>query len=214
MSSHSQRLIPLFGLACGVTVSSLYFSQPLLIEMARSLHVSEAAMSRVAVAAQVGYAAGLLFFVPLGDVLERRGRILKMIPGLILAMLATAAMPALLPLVLITVVTGLLAAVTHVMLPIAPELATPGNAGRAVGSVMTGLLLGILLGRSFAGWIAEWLNWRAVYLIAAALCAALALLLRRALPALPPRTALHYGQALRSLWTLVRTQPVQREGWM
>ncbi|HEY3990304.1 MAG TPA: MFS transporter [Acidobacteriaceae bacterium] len=204
----SQRLIPLLGLACGITVSALYFNQPLLIEMARSLHVTEARMSHVAVAAQAGYAIGLLFFVPLGDVLERRSLILKMIGGLVLAMLITAVVPALLPMVLITLVTGTLAAVTHVILPIAPEIATPANAGRAVGSVMTGLLLGILLSRTFSGWIGEWLNWRAVFLIAAAIAIALAFFLRRALPLLPPRAPMPYRHALRSLWTLARTQPL------
>lgn len=195
-------------MACGITVSSLYFNQPLLIDMARTLHVTEARMSHVAVAAQVGYAAGLLLFVPLGDVLARRSLILKMIGGLIVAMLACAAAPGLMGLVLATILVGLTAAVTHVMLPIAPEIATQANAGRAVGSVMTGLLLGILLGRTFSGWIAEWLNWRAVFLIASLLCAALALFLRRALPPLPPHAPLAYRQALRSLWTLVRTQPL------
>jgi predicted MFS family arabinose efflux permease len=204
----SQRLIPLLGLATGITVSALYFNQPLLIEMARSLHVTEAQMSHVAVAAQAGYAIGLLFFVPLGDVVERRGLILKMIAGLVLSMLVTAVVPSLLPMVLITILTGTMAAVTHVLLPIAPEVATPANAGRAVGSVMTGLLLGILLSRTFSGWIAEWLNWRSVFLIASALAVALAFLLRRALPLLPPRTPMPYSHALRSLWTLMRTQPL------
>ena len=204
----SQSLIPLLGLACGITVSALYFNQPLLIEMARSLHVKEAQMSQVAVAAQAGYAIGLLFFVPLGDVLERRSLILKMIGGLVLAMLVTAVTPTLLPMVLITLVTGAMAAVTHVLLPIAPEIATPANAGRAVGSVMTGLLLGILLSRTFSGWIGEWLNWRAVFLIASVIAIALAFFLRRALPLLPPRAPVPYFHALGSLWTLVRTQPL------
>jgi predicted MFS family arabinose efflux permease len=208
VAAPSQRLIPLLGLATGITVSALYFNQPLLIEMARSLRVTEAQMSHVAVAAQAGYAIGLLLFVPLGDVLERRGLILKMIAGLVLAMLITAVVPSLLPMVLITILTGTMAAVTHVMLPIAPEIATPANAGRAVGSVMTGLLLGILLSRTFSGWIGEWLNWRAVFLIAAVLSVALAFFLRRALPLLPPRAPMPYGHALRSLWTLVRTQPL------
>jgi predicted MFS family arabinose efflux permease len=206
--SPSQRLIPLLGLACGITVSALYFNQPLLIEMARSLHVTEAQMSHVAVAAQAGYAIGLLFFVPLGDVLERRSLILKMIAGLVLAMLVTAVVPSLGPMVLITLVTGMMAAVTHVILPIAPEIATPANGGRAVGSVMTGLLLGILLSRTFSGWIAEWLNWRSVFLIASVLCVALAFFLRRALPLLPPRAPMPYRHALGSLWTLIRTQPL------
>jgi predicted MFS family arabinose efflux permease len=204
----SQRLIPLLGLATGITVSALYFNQPLLIEMARSLHVTEAQMSHVAVAAQAGYAIGLLFFVPLGDVVERRGLILKMIAGLVLSMLVTAVVPSLLPMVLITILTGAMAAVTHVLLPIAPEIATPANAGRAVGSVMTGLLLGILLSRTFSGWIAEWLNWRSVFLIASVFAVALAFLLRRALPLLPPRAPMPYHHALRSLWTLMRTQPL------
>ncbi len=206
--ARNQRLIPLLGMACGVTVSALYFNQPLLIDMARTLHVTEARMSHVAVAAQVGYALGLLLFVPLGDVLERRSLIGKMIAGLIIAMLLCAAAPGLGCMVLATALVGITAAVTHVMLPIAPELATPANAGRAVGSVMTGLLLGILLGRTFSGWIAEWLNWRAVFLIASVLCAGLALFLRRALPVLPPHTPLAYTHAVRSLWTLVRTQPL------
>jgi predicted MFS family arabinose efflux permease len=208
VSSPSQRLIPLLGLACGITVSALYFNQPLLIEMARSLHVTEAQMSHVAVAAQAGYAIGLLFFVPLGDVLERRGLILKMIAGLVLAMLITAVVPSLFPMVLATILTGAMAAVTHVLLPLAPEIANPSNAGRAVGSVMTGLLLGILLSRTFSGWIAEWLNWRSVFVIAAVLSVALAFLLRRALPLLPPRAPMPYGRALLSLWTLARTQPL------
>jgi predicted MFS family arabinose efflux permease len=207
-TSSSQRLIPLLGLACGITVSALYFNQPLLIDMARSLHVTEAQMSHVAVAAQAGYAIGLLFFVPLGDVFERRGLIIKMIAGLVLAMLVTAVVRTLLPMVLITILTGMMAAVTHVILPIAPEIATPANAGRAVGSVMTGLLLGILLSRTFSGWIAEWLNWRSVFLLASVIAVALAFFLRRALPLLPPRAPMPYGQALRSLWTLIRTQPL------
>jgi predicted MFS family arabinose efflux permease len=207
-ASPSQRLIPLLGLATGITVSALYFNQPLLIEMARSLLVTEAQMSHVAVAAQAGYAIGLLFFVPLGDVLERRGLILKMIAGLVLSMLVTAVVPTLLPMVLITILTGAMAAVTHVMLPIAPEIATPANAGRAVGSVMTGLLFGILLSRTFSGWIGEWLNWRSVFLIASVISVALAVLLRRVLPLLPPHAPMAYGAALRSLWTLVRTQPL------
>ncbi len=204
----SQRLIPLLGLATGITVSALYFNQPLLIDMARSLHVTEAQMSHVAVAAQAGYAIGLLFFVPLGDVLERRSLILKMIAGLVIAMLVTAVVPSLLPMVLVTLVTGALAAVTHVLLPMAAEIATPANAGRAVGSVMTGLLLGILLSRTFSGWIADWLNWRSVFVIASVIAIALAFFLRRALPLLPPRAPMPYLQALRSLWTIFRTQPL------
>jgi predicted MFS family arabinose efflux permease len=123
-------------------------------------------------------------------------------------MLVTAVVPALLPMVLITILTGAMAAVTHVLLPIAAEIATPANAGRAVGSVMTGLLFGILLSRTFSGWIGEWLNWRSVFVIASVMCIALAFFLRRALPLLMPQAPMPYGHAIRSLWTLFRTQPL------
>jgi predicted MFS family arabinose efflux permease len=210
-NSPRDRLIPLLGLACGVTVSSMYYNQPLLVEMGRSLHAQPAAMSRVAVATQLGYAAGLLLFVPLGDVVERRALIQKMVWVLIASMLLAACAPALAWLVAASVAVGLAASVTHVMLPIAPEVASRENSGRAVGAVMTGLLLGILLSRTFSGWIGDWLNWRAVFVIASGACVALILLLRRALPALPPKAPIRYADALRSLWILARTQPVLRE---
>ncbi len=210
-SGQQKGLIPLLGLACGVTVSSMYYNQPLLVEMGKSFHVAPTRMSHVAVATQVGYAAGLLLFVPLGDVVERRGLIQKMAWGVVAAMLLAAVAPSPLWLVLASVAIGMTASVTHVMLPIAPEVATPENSGRAVGSVMTGLLLGILLSRTFSGWVGEWLNWRLVFVIAAACCVALILVLRRKMPALPPKTPVPYAAALRSLWTLVRTQPLLRE---
>jgi predicted MFS family arabinose efflux permease len=205
------RLIALLGLSCGVTVSGIYFNQPLLVEMGRSFHAQPETMSRVAVATQVGYAAGLLLVVPLGDVYERRGMIQRMIWVLVGAMLLTAAAPSLFWLVAASVGVGFAASVTHVMLPIAPEVATRENSGRAVGAVMTGLLLGILLSRTFSGWVGDWLGWRAVFVIAAGVCLGLLVLLRRAMPVLRPRQAIRYGDALRSLWVLVRTQPVLRE---
>src|ERR1700728_4624502 len=109
VSSPSQRLIPLLGLACGITVSALYFNQPLLIEMARSLHVTEAQMSHVAVAAQAGYAVGLLFFVPLGDVLERRGLMMRMYAAVAIALVLVAVAPSLQLLIAGSVVIGIFA---------------------------------------------------------------------------------------------------------
>ncbi len=210
-SEHQKGLIPLLAVACGVTVSSMYYNQPLLVEMGRSLHVAPTRMSHVAVATQLGYAAGLLLFVPLGDVVERRGLIQTLTWGVVASMLLAAAAPSPLLLVLASVAVGMTSAVTHVMLPIAPEVAPRESSGRAVGAVMTGLLLGILLSRTFSGWIGEWLNWRAVFVIAAAGSVVLIVVLRRKLPLLPPRIPVSYGTALRSLWTLVRTQPLLRE---
>jgi predicted MFS family arabinose efflux permease len=208
---NERRLLLILSLACGVGVSNLYYNQPLLLEMAHTLHVLPAKISQVAVAAQLGYAAGIFLFVPLGDVLERRGLMVRLFAGVTAAMLASALSPSFLILLLASVLTGLTAAVTHVIVPIAPELAREENRGRAIGTVMTGLLLGILLARTFAGLLGEWLGWRSVYFAGAALNLMFVPLLLRFLPRLPPHRPVTYGHALRSLWTLVAGEALLRE---
>jgi predicted MFS family arabinose efflux permease len=217
------------GLACAIGVSTIYFNQPLLLEMGQSYGATAAQAGFVAVATQVGYALGLLFFVPLGDVLERRALMLRMYGAVVVALLLVAVAPSLAWLIAGSVVLGLLASVTHIVLPIAPDLVTDKERGRAIGTVMMGLLLGILLARSFAGWVSRipvllahvsggslhvaWLTtgWRYVFLVAALVNAAFLPLLARVMPKLPPKQDLRYKDAMLSLWTLVRTQPLLRE---
>jgi predicted MFS family arabinose efflux permease len=170
----------------------------------------------------VGYALGLLLFVPLGDMLERRALIMRMFAAVVAALLLVSAAPSLAWLVAGSVVLGMLASVTHIVLPIAPDLVTDTERGRAIGTVMMGLLLGILLARSFAGWVSKLAQtiagpahpidgWRYVFVAAAVMNAAFLPLLGRAMPKLPPRQSLRYSDAMRSLWTLFRTQPLLRE---
>jgi predicted MFS family arabinose efflux permease len=206
-----RSLLPFLGLACGVGVSNIYYNQPLLLDMARSLRVDHSQMGTVAVATQVGYSLGILAFVPLGDVIERRILMVRLFAGVALSALFTAIAPNLATLLAASVAIGLAAAVTHVVVPIAPELADDEERGRAVGTVMTGLLLGVLLARTVSGWIASFFGWRAVFIFAALCNAAFVPLMLRRLPRLPPHTPLPYSQALRSLWTLIRTQPLLRE---
>ena len=105
----------------------------------------------------------------------------------------------------------MLASVTHVALPIAPDLVSHEQRGRAIGTVMTGLLLGILLARTFAGWVSNIHGWRWVFVVAAVMNAAFVPLIRRVMPKLPPKQKLRYSDAMKSLWTLFRTQPLLRE---
>ena len=207
--------LPFLGLACGVGVSSIYYNQPLLGAMARSFHSSEAHIGFVAVATQVGYALGLLFFVPLGDVLERRALMMRMYAAVSVALLLAAVAPRLIWLIAASVLVGLFASVTHVVLPIAPDLVSDKQRGRAIGIVMTGLLLGVLLARTFSGWVSKIHGWPWVFVAAAVINAAFVPLLWRKMPLLPPRhqpgEALGYTDAMKSLWTLVRTQPLLRE---
>ncbi|MDP9039176.1 MAG: MFS transporter [Acidobacteriota bacterium] len=218
------------GLACAIGVSTIYFNQPLLADMGRSFGATAGHAGFVAVATQVGYAAGLLSFVPLGDVLERRALMLRMYAAVALALILVALSPSLPCLVLSSVLLGALASVTHIVLPIAPDLVTDTERGRAIGNVMMGLLLGILLARSFAGWVSHipqlvtrlsggrltvpfWPHegWRFVFLIAAIINAIFIPVIARVMPRLPPRDNLRYSDAMRSLWTLLRTQPLLRE---
>jgi predicted MFS family arabinose efflux permease len=218
------------GLACAIGVSTIYFNQPLLLEMGRTYGATAGRVGFVAVATQVGYAAGLLLFVPLGDVLERRRLMMRMYAAVVFALILVAVAPSLAWLIAASAVLGGLASVTHIVLPIAPDMVTDQERGHAIGTVMMGLLLGILLARSFAGWVSRipqlfrhapalfppgafWVTdgWRYVFLIAALGNAVFLLVLARVMPKLPAKQDLRYADAMRSLWTLFRTQPLLRE---
>lgn len=199
------------GLACAVGVSTMYYNQPLLLEMGHTYGAAASRVGWVAVATQIGYALGLLTFVPLGDVLERRALMMRMYGGVAIALLLVAAAPTVDVLILSSVLLGMLASVTHVALPIAPDLVPHEQRGRAIGTVMTGLLLGILLARTFAGWVSGIHGWRWVFVVAAVMNASFVPLMWKVMPRLPPKEALRYRDAMRSLWTLVRTQALLRE---
>ncbi len=207
----SRWALPFLGLACAVGVSSMYYNQPLLVVMGRSLGQGERAMGFVAVATQVGYAAGMLSFVPLGDVTERRALMMRLYAGVAVALVLVATARNLTWMIAASVLTGLLASVTHVALPLAPDLVPEERRGRAIGIVMTGLLLGILLARSFAGWVSNAGGWRTVFYVAAALNLGFVPLMAKVMPRLEPKQRLSYPEALRSLWTLFRGLPVLRE---
>jgi predicted MFS family arabinose efflux permease len=136
---------------------------------------------------------------------------MRMYAAVAVGLLLVAAAPSLTWMIAGSVLIGLLASVTHVVLPIAPDLVSHEERGRAIGTVMTGLLLGILLARTFAGWVSNLAGWRSVFLIAAVLNAVFVPLLWKKMPRLEPKQSLSYGEAMRSLWTLYRTQPLLRE---
>lgn len=211
LHSYHRGLLPFLAVVCGIGVASNYYNQPLLLEMGRSFGKVSAHTALVAVATQIGYAIGLFFFVPMGDVVERRGLMMKMFGGSAAALGLAAFAPSLAWLAFASVAVGLTAAVTHIALPIAPDIAEDKDRGHAIGTVMTGLLLGILLARAFAGWLSDLVGWRGVYIIAALANAAFIPLLYRMLPRLAPKVPTRYTDALRSLWTLFRSQPELRE---
>ena len=207
----SRWALPFLGLACAVGVSSIYFNQPLLLVMGHSLGQGPREMGFVAVATQVGYAVGMLTFVPLGDVAERRGLMMRLYAAVAVALLLVATARNLTWMIVASVLTGLLASVTHIALPLAPDLVPEERRGHAIGTVMTGLLLGILLARSFAGWVSNLGGWRTVFYAAAVINLAFVPLMAKVMPRLEPKGKLTYPGALRSLLTLFRTLPLLRE---
>jgi predicted MFS family arabinose efflux permease len=209
-ASLDRRLVVLLAIACGVAVANLYYAQPLLDVIARDLGVSSGAAGLLVTTSQVGYAVGLVLLVPLGDLLDRRRMVTRMLLLTAVGLAIAAAAPSFAVLAAAIAVMGVTSVVAQVLVPLAGTLAHEHERGRVVGDVMSGLLLGILLARTASGLIAEVGGWRSVYVIGAVLMVVLAAVLARALPPTPPVTDLRYGELLRSVGALVRDEPVLR----
>ncbi|HAP82199.1 MAG TPA: MFS transporter, partial [Enterobacteriaceae bacterium] len=150
----SPALIALMSLATGLAVASNYYAQPLLDTIANAFDLSVNQAGFIVTAAQLGYAAGLLFLVPLGDMFERRKLIVSMTLLAAGGMLITASSHSLWMMILGTALTGLFSVVAQILVPLAATLASPDKRGKVVGTIMSGLLLGILLARTVAGLLA------------------------------------------------------------
>jgi predicted MFS family arabinose efflux permease len=208
-----QKKVPvhLLALSVGVIVANIYYVQPLLAAMARTFSVTAATIGVVAMLTQVGTALGMLVFVPLGDSRERRGLLTILLTGACLALCGVATAQNLVWISIASFAVGLFAAAVHVIVPFAAQLAPENSRGRVIGTVFSGLLLGILLARTFSGIVASFFGWRTVYAIAALAMLSLMLLLRARLPKLPRQSPLSWPQLMRSLVDLVRDQPQLRE---
>lgn len=207
----TRALTWLFALAGGAAVGNLYYAQPVLDDIGSALHARPSVVGLLVTAAQVGYALGICFLVPLGDLRERR----RLVPVLMLAsavaLLACAAAPTFAVLVLALLVVGVTTVSGQVLTPLAGDLADDRTRGTVVGMVVSGLVSGVLVARVLAGVIADVAGWRAVFVVAAALVVVLAVLLHRAIPPLGRKvTGTSYRAALRSVAALVAHEPTLR----
>ena len=206
----SGATLALLAVAAGFGAANLYYAQPLAEAIARDFHATASGVSSALVGTQLGYAAGMLLLVPLGDVRERRGVIVTTALAAAVALLGFAAAPSLALLTAASVLVGLGASLAQMIVPFAVGLAPPVQRGRVVGNVMSGLLAGILLSRTASGTLGAVIGWRWVFVAAAGVMAILAGVLRAALPAVPPSTALAYRAPLASLGTIALREPVLR----
>jgi predicted MFS family arabinose efflux permease len=207
----SRRLVLLLAITCGAAVANLYYIQPLLNVVGDAFGISESGAGLLVTCAQVGYLLGLALLVPLGDLLERR----RLITILLIAAAASAAVCAAAPTVVVLgaglIAVGAMSVVAMIVVPLAATLAAPQQRGQVVGTVMSGLLIGILLSRTLSGLVAELGGWRLVFALAAVGMLALAVALRRGLSPVAPTEDLRYPELLRSVFSLVKSEPVLRQ---
>ncbi|MCG7326551.1 MFS transporter [Achromobacter sp. ACRQX] len=198
------------SVATGLAVASNYYAQPLLHTIGQQFSISNATAGTIVTTAQLSYAVGLMLLVPLGDMFERRSLIVLMnllsAGGLLISAFSTSISM----LIIGTALTGMLSVVAQILVPFAATLAAPHERGKAVGTVMSGLLLGILLARTAAGALADVGSWRTVYWVAAILMLCMSAVLWRVLPRYQSPTAMSYPQLLGSILRMFVEEPLFR----
>jgi predicted MFS family arabinose efflux permease len=209
-ASIPRRLVLVMAVAAGLAVANNYYAQPLLATIARYLHVGNAAAGFLITVNQIGYAVGLVAVVPLGDLLERRRLVTALLGLSVLALTAAAFSPTLAALAGAGLAIGLTSVVAQIIVPFAASLAAEHERGRVVGTVMSGLLIGILLARTVSGFVGDAFGWRAIYALAAVLMVGLVGVLWHELPDYRERHAFSYPQLLRSVWRLIKEERVLR----
>ena len=190
----------------GISVANIYYCQPLLGDMGRGFGVGEAPMGLAAATTQAGTALGMLVFVPLGDVFERRRLASWMCLGSACAVALTSVAPTFAWLVTASFLVGVANNIPHLLLPFAAQIAPDDQRGKVVGTVVGGLLIGILVSRFFSGWLGAMLGWRWVYRIATLVMASLAVAVARLLPPSPPTLKMPFRALYASVAALVRDE--------
>ncbi len=194
----------------GLVVANLYYSQPLLDDIAHTYHVSSGTAGNIAMLTQMGYALGMLFLIPLGDMLKRKKLILVDFGLIILSLLLAAFAPSFLVMMIASFLIGFTSIVPQLIIPMAAHLSKPEERGKTVGFVMSGLLIGILLSRTISGFVGAHFGWHLMFVIAAVLMLLLWVIIYFLFPEIEPQYKGNYGGLMRSLITLIRTEPLLR----
>ncbi len=204
------KIVFIMALASGVGVANLYWAQPLLDTIAKAFHTGTATAGLIVTFTQIGYAVGLVFIVPLGDILERKKLIISISMLVCISLVVAALSPTIDFFIAASLVVGVTSVVVQILIPFAASLALDHERGKVVGQVMSGLLLGILFARTLAGFVSEIGGWRAVFGIAAILVFVLTIILSIYLPSYKHSLELSYPALLSSVGHLVKTEKVLR----
>ncbi|WP_206539370.1 MFS transporter [Rhodococcoides fascians] len=199
----SQPLILLLAVTCGTLVANLYYAQPLLGTIAESFGTTDSVAGVLVTIAQVGYALGLALVLPLGDLVERRCLIVVLTLVCAGANIVAVVSPTMIVLAAALLVASVGASAAMIIVPVASALASDGNRGRTVGTVMSGLFIGILLARTVSGMLSTVSGWRLVYGCAAVLLTAISVALWKNIPPSRPEAGTRYLGILRSVFLLI-----------
>lgn len=202
----SSRTVNIVTIACAIAVANLYYNQPMLAEIGRSLAVPPAMTATLPMLTQLGYALGLFLFLPLGDIVDRRRLVFVLNAGLFLSLIGLALAPSIVWLDAASLLVGMCSVLAQVLVAFVGRLVAPEARGRVIGTMQAGILVGILLARTVSGVVAEHLGWRAMYWIAAAVSLGVVMVLAPVLPRAPVLASLPYVEVLRSLRDLWREQ--------
>ncbi|GJI95653.1 MFS transporter [Duganella caerulea] len=213
--SHAQHdispgMVWLFATATGLIVANLYYAQTLIGPISRATGLDPGAAGLIVTLTQIGYCLGLMFIVPLGDLLENRRLIFIALLTTSAALLAASFTRSASLFLLASFSIGLGSVAAQIVVPFAAHMSRPETRGQTVGKVMSGLLMGIMLARPVASLVADALSWHAIFVISALGTAALAFLLRARLPQRHPGSGMHYFALLGSMWHLLKTTPILR----
>lgn len=201
----------LMAVICGVTVANLYYIQPLEAQLAATFTVPESAIGIIVMVTQLGYALGLLLFVPLGDIAERKRIIMLMLALVSLFLVLVAIVPTYISLIIVMFAVGLTTIIPQLILPYAAQLSCPEKQGENIGIVMSGLLIGILLSRTFSGLLGDLFPWQIVYLLAGLIGVLLFILIAVFFPRVEVKAELSYLELLRSIPALIKEESLLRE---
>lgn len=207
----TKLLILIMAITCGLTVANLYYIQPLLGDMAKSFNVHEVSVGSAAMLTQIGYAVGMIFILPLGDIKERKNLITIMLLFSVISLFTMAFSQNIYMLIISSFAVGFTSIIPQLIIPLAAQLSNPNERGKIIGTVMSGLLIGILVSRTISGLIGSHFGWRVVYIVAAIMMIILTLVLRKVIPITNPVSEVRYFDLLKSLPKLIKDEPILRE---
>ncbi len=204
----SSAMIFLLASACGLIVANLYYAQPLAGVIGAELGLSAGATGLIVTLTQIGYGLGLLFVVPLGDLIENRKLIVTTVLMAVAALIAAALAPHASQFLTAVFLVGISSVAVQMILPMAAHMTPDASRGRVVGSIMSGLMVGIMMARPLSSVLSELVSWRGVFLMSAIVMAVLALVLYRLLPRRVPDAKLPYSTLLASMAKLAVNTPL------